>query len=282
MAKMHTILAFILTVLNIISLTSILYLSFMKLKNKNDLTMVIIVAIASYFFDAVLISSFCLTENECCESCCPAEKCCLCFEEKKNQKNEDEKAKGCCTKFCDIFKDCCFIPISSGIRKIGKQGSRYCSLIFLSAAHIGMIILCFYSVKGTSEEKRWNTNVIIAICFIVSFANLFGIFAPCFDCCEKLRYQQPKNTKKTISNEKDDMFTYDTNNTNQNDIIEVNNDKEPLLEKNNSQENRNDNNNSNTMDKSNNSENNINKEEIHNDDKGGNKFAKFLGIKREE
>ena len=46
MEKMRTILAIILTALNTISLGSILYLSFMKLSDKNDLTKVIIVAIA--------------------------------------------------------------------------------------------------------------------------------------------------------------------------------------------------------------------------------------------
>ena len=58
MAKMNTCLALILTLLNLVSLGSIIYLSLMKVENKNNLTYVIIVAIASYFFGLILISSF--------------------------------------------------------------------------------------------------------------------------------------------------------------------------------------------------------------------------------
>ena len=290
MEKMRTLLAIILTVLNLISLSAILYLSFMKVKDKNNLTKVIIVDIVSYIFNLILISSFCLTENECCESCCPSDKCCLCCQERKKenkQTDKNKKEKGCCQKFCDVLGDCCCIPIGSCIRKIGKHGTRYCSLIILSVAHIGMAILCFYSIKGTSEEMSWNTIVIVIICSVITLLNLFGVIAPCLNCCERLRYVKPtkkKSKPKKKENKKD-------NKTNDAENIEVNdNAKEPFLQKDDNQNNVNDNNNNskNITDNSNNinnisdSNNNINKDENNNNEKSGDNFSNLFGIKREE
>jgi len=280
MEKMRTLLAVILTSLNIISLIAILYLSFMKLKDKNNLTKVIIVDIVAYIFDLILISSFCLTENECCESCCPADKCCLyCEERKKESKQQDKnkKERGCCQKFCDVIGDCCCIPIGSCVRKIGKHGTRYCSLIILSVAHIGMAVLCFYSIKGKKEKMRWNTTVIVIICSFMALVNLFGIIAPCLNCCERLRYVKPTKKKKSKTKDKENIFDNKTNTT---ENIQVNdNVKEPFLQKDNNQ-NIND---SNTIDNSNNiSNNNINKDESYNDEKKGDNFSNVFGVKRDE
>ena len=232
MAKMNTCLALILTLLNLVSLGSIIYLSLMKVENKNNLTYVIIVAIASYFFGLILISSFCITENECCETCCPANKCCLCYEnnQKGNKsKNANGKNKECCDKFCDCLNDCCLIPLSSCIRKIGKQGSRYCSLIFLTLAHIGIAVLCFYSIKGTTEKMSGRTIGIVIICAVITLANLFGIIAPCFNCCERLRYKE--HIKKESKPKKEDSLIRN-NNTKDENIIQVdNNIKEEFLQK---------------------------------------------------
>ena len=211
MQSMRTLLAFILTVLNFISLTSILSLSFMKSEEKNDLAFVIIVAFVSYFFGLLLLSSFCLTENECCETCCPAEKCCLCVDEKKKVETGNKKKQGACQDCCDLITDCCIRPIGGCARKCGKQGVRYTSLIILSVAHLGMVILCFSSVKGKNTKMGGRTIGVV------------------IDCSET----------KIVEDNSVNNTNYNSNNN-----IEVNNNKnEPLLQKTNSQKSENNNNN---------------------------------------
>ena len=277
MAYMCTCLAFILTLLNLASLGFNLYLAFLK-ENTNDLTYAIIVSIGSYIFNLILISSFCITENECCEVCCPANNCCLYFENRKKEiqsKKINEKERGCCDKFCDCLGECCFIPFGSCIRKIGKQGTRYFALILLTVAHIGIAILCFYSTKRKNQEMSGDTIGIVIVCAIVTLANLFGIFAPC--CIEGLRYQENTKTKSKSKNKNDITNANNTNNTNNENIIQVNNDvKEPFLQNQNTQNNLN--NNSNDFYPNN----NVNNNENNNDNNSNSGFNKVFGIKRKE
>ena len=282
MSKIGTLLSVILTILNWISLTLIIYLTTMKSTVENNLTKVIIVACCSYVFDLLLLVAFCLTENECCESCFPADKCCLCLQDKKydsNAKkstNKDGKKEGnCCQSFCNVFYDCCILPCSGCTRKIGKHGVRYCCLLILSIAHSGMIALCIYSIKKTTNNDMGeNTLAIIIVCGFVTIANLFGIIAPCFDCCEKLRYKSPpKKKKKSVEfkkyekkDSKNDTKDDNKNNYDRDNIIVVEDPiKAKLLEKEN---NNNENNENNNMD------------EVANGDKNDN-YQNVFGVKKE-
>ena len=279
MEKMRTSIAIILTLLNTISLTAILYLSFKKKSVENDLTYAIIVTIASYFFDVLLLSSFCLTENECCELCCPANKCCLYLQYDKKEGNEaqanNDKQSGSSCKCCDVFKDCCLRPIGSCTRKMGKHGVRYCNLIILSIAHIGISLLCFYTVKQKKVEMAGDTIGIVIICIVMAIINLAGMIAPCFGCCERLRYFS--SPKKGDSENKIKEENNDTNNTQKEDVIEVNDSvKDPLIQKDaipdiNS-------NNTSIVDNSNNNKNNNDNKETKDD----NNFSNVFGIKRDE
>ena len=218
MEKMRTILAFLLMVLNTGSLTVILAIAFSIKDVQYDLIGVKIISIVSYLFILSFLSSFCLTEHECCECCCPANKCCLC--EKKPKKagavnvessnNKGQKNQDCCAQCCDCLYDCLFIPIGACTRKIGKQGSRYFSVFILVVAHGGMTALCFYAVSKTKEKMNTKTVIIVAICIVMIVANLFAMIAPCFPCCEKLRYQ-PIEKKNTNKDENNDKYKNDTN-----------------------------------------------------------------------
>ena len=273
MAKMNTLLAGILTILNIFSLFSILSLSFMKTKDKNDLTYVIIVAIGSVLFIILLISSFCLTENECCGTCCPAKECCLCFKEGKEdlkEKENDKKSKDCCKVCSNLLIDCCCRPIGSCSRKIGKHGMRYCSLIFLSLAHIGMAVLCFYTTKKTNEKMYENTIIIVIICCIVVLINFLGIITPCFNCCKRCRYVSI-STKELKSENKGKKNKGENINASNDESLEISNEqKETLIQKENSGD----------FDDINN---NLakNKNDTINDNHN-NDFKSIFGIKREE
>ena len=302
MAKMSTLYATILTFLNWFSITGILSLAFMK-EGINNLTNVIIVAFFTYLFALLLLSSFCLTENECCAACFPAEKCCFCDRDKKDNKTNGttgDKKNGkesgnCCTGFCDCLFDCLFIPIGGCTRKLGKQGTRYIAIIILSIAHLGMAVLCFNTVRGTNESMSGNTVGIVIISIVVTIANLFGIIAPCFDCCEKLRYKETAKEKKSEKTNNDK----NQNEDNKNDVIVYNDSiKEPFIENDYSQGNKNDliensnnfenNNNSNDDYNNNDNSNNYNnvfgvkKEENHNNSNSGNNFNNVFGIKKED
>ena len=203
MEKMSTLLAFIIMVINTGSLTGILALAFNIPDVQYSLVGVRIIAIISYLFILSLLSSFCLTENECCGTCCPADKCCICKNKKRNPQaesvevtesgtgadNKGKKNPDCCEKFCDCLFDCLFIPIGSCIRKIGKQGSRYFSIITLSVVHAGMIALCFYAPTRTAEKMNAKTVGIVIISGVIIVANLFSMIAPCFNCSDKLKYK---------------------------------------------------------------------------------------------
>ena len=281
MAKMSTLYATILTFLNWFSITGILALSFMK-DGKNNLTNVIIVAFFTYLIALLLLSSFCLTENECCAACFPAEKCCFCDRDKKDNKKgsttgdnkKGKESENCCTGFCDCLFDCLFIPIGGCTRKLGKQGTRYIAVIILSIAHLGMAILCFYSVKGTNESMSGNTVGIVIISIVVTIANLFGIFAPCFECCEKLRYKETPKEKKSEKINNDNNRIEE----NKNDVIVYNDSiKEPFIENDYSQGNKND-----LIENSNNFDNVNNSNADYNNNDIGNNYNSVFGVRKEE
>ncbi len=203
MEKMRTLLAIILTVLNLISLSAILYLSFMKVKDKNNLTKVIIVDIVSYIFDLILISSFCLTENECCKAFCPAEKCCICFEDKRRSETDDKKEKKCCKECCDIMCECFIINTGLCIRRIGKHGVRYCAIICLRLAQIGIIILCFEIIINKDNIKTGDIVSIVIVCSIAIITDIIGLVAPCLKCCKNLKYESKSNNKDVKKDKKE-------------------------------------------------------------------------------
>lgn len=219
MEKMRTILAFLLMVLNTASLTGILVLAFNI--SEYSLHGVRILAIISYLFILSFLSSFCLTENECCGSCCPADKCCLIEKKQTKQQpvsseetganNKGQNDQDCCVKFCDCIYDCLCIPISSCIRKIGKQGSRYFSVIILSIVHAGIIALCIYEVSKTKQKMVAKAVFIVIICAVIIGANIFAMVAPCFQCCEKLRYKEKEKKEENQDNKINDEYKNDDN-----------------------------------------------------------------------
>lgn len=230
MEKMSTLLAFIILVVNTASLTGILSLAFNLGSVNYSLAGLRIVAIISYLFILSLLSSFCLTDNECCGSCCPANKCCLCEKSKKNSQsvevaegegNKGKKEPDCCEKFCDCLYDCCFIPIGGCIRRIGKQGTRYFSVITLCLVHVAFIALCFYAVSKTNESMNGNTVGIVIISGIIIVANLFSMIAPCFNCSDKLRYKE-KGEKEQKKDDKENKIK-DEEIKQDDDVVQVKN-----------------------------------------------------------
>jgi len=230
MEKMSTLLAFIILVVNTASLTGILSLAFNLGSVNYSLASLRIVAIISYLFILSLLSSFCLTDNECCGSCCPANKCCLCEKGKKNSQsvevaegegNKGKKEPDCCAKFCDCLYDCLFIPIGGCIRRIGKQGTRYFSVITLCLVHVALIALCFYEVSKTNETMNGNTVGIVIISGIIIVANLFSMIAPCFNCSDKFRYKE-KGEKEQKKDDKENKIK-DEEIKQDDDVVQVKN-----------------------------------------------------------
>ena len=232
MEKMCSILAFLLMALNTASLTGILVLAFSISDVQYSLIGVKVIAIVSYLFILSFLSSFCLTENECCECCCPANKCCL-IEKKENKQqpllstegtgsnSKGQKNSDCCAQCCDCIYDCLCIPISSCIRKTGKQGSRYFSVIILALAHGAMIALCFYAVSRTSEKMNTKTIVIVVISAIIIVANIIAMVAPCFNSCEKLRYKEKEKKGDNKENKINDEYKNDANVVNVKNALDV-------------------------------------------------------------
>ena len=209
-------------VVNTASLTGILSLAFNLGSVNYSLAGLRIVAIISYLFILSLLSSFCLTDNEFCGTCCPANKCCLCEKSKKNSQaesvevaegegnegNEGKKEPDCCEKFCDCLYDYLFIPIGGCIRRIRKQGVRYFSVITLCLIHVAFIALCFYAVSRTNETMNANTVGIVIISGIIIAANLFSMIAPCFNCSGKFKYKE-KGEKEQNKDDKENKIKDD-------------------------------------------------------------------------
>lgn len=288
MEKMSTMLAFLLMALNTASLTGILSLAFSVTDVQYSLFGVKIVAIISYLFILSFLSSFCLTQNECCECCCPANKCCL-IEKKQNKQqpvstegtgtdNKGKNNQDCCVQFCDCIYDCLFIPISSCIRKIGKQGSRYFSVIILAIVHSGMIALCFYAVSRTKEKMNTKTVIIVIICAVLIVANIFAMVAPCFQCFEKLRYKEkPKKgeNKDNEENKINDEYKNDANVVNVKNALD-----EALIENKQNNENSENTNKQDLEEKIENTKNTIST--INKINNAANDFGKVFGINKSD
>ena len=192
MAKMRTSIAGILTFMNFASLTSVLAIISTTFESKDDFIYIIIVTSASYFFIFLLLSSFCLTENECFKAFCPAEKCCICFEDKRRSETDDKKEK-CCKECCDIMCECFIINTGLCIRRIGKHGVRYCAIICLLLAQIGIIILCFEIIINKDNIKTGDIVSIVIVCSIAIITDIIGLVAPCLKCCKNLKYESKSN-----------------------------------------------------------------------------------------
>ena len=237
MAKMRTSIAGILTFMNFASLTSVLAIISTTFESKDDFIYIIIVTSASYFFIFLLLSSFCLTENECCKAFCPAEKCCICFEDKRRSETDDKKEKKCCKECCDIMCECFIINTGLCIRRIGKHGVRYCAIICLLLAQIGIIILCFEIIINKDNIKTGDIVSIVIVCSIAIITDIIGLVAPCLKCCKNLKYESKSNNKDVKKDKKennepmlseyktktDDSVNLDISNNNSDFLVHENN-----------------------------------------------------------
>lgn len=165
----------------------------------------IIGSLVAIFFTLVLMLSFCVDKNECCNKDSREELgvtglfCCLCCDD-----CECRGGGGDCK--CEggngngggliilLLVVIVFVLIYFIIKGCGKHISRYVSIIFEFLINLGILILTLmYSQKETSDYFP----VIYALSGLLALANFLGLLLPNLSCCLALTYGYRANVVNT-------------------------------------------------------------------------------------
>lgn len=175
--------------------------------------LIIIIEVLTIFFTCILISSFCLTKNECC-----------------NRESQEELGLGCCIGcyLCDCdchssgrSNDCncnnsgggdagaaililllfilVFVALYFILKACGKHVSRYFSITFL---FINNLIILYLSSVTIYELGYSDSGLIFPICFISGLlvvSNFLGLLLPNLSCCKNLTYGYRNNINGNIN-----------------------------------------------------------------------------------
>ena len=175
-------------------------------QNKSIQNSIIYIELLSIFITCILISSFCLTKNECC-----------------NRESREELGLGCCIGcyLCDCdchssggIGDCncndgggeagalllivilfvlVFVALYFILKACGKHVSRYFSITFLL---INNLIILYLSSLSIYEFGYSDAGLIFPICFISGLlvvSNFLGLLLPNLSCCKNLTYGYRSN-----------------------------------------------------------------------------------------
>ena len=167
--------------------------------------LIISIELLSIFITCILISSFYLTENECC-----------------NIESQEELGLGCCIGCC-LCDGCCdcrgsgdcdcnggggdsiggiiigylfilvFIALYYILKSCGKHVSRYFSITFL---FINNLIILYLSSVSIYEFGYSDAGLIFPICIISGLlvvSNFLGLLLPNLSCCKNLTYGYRSN-----------------------------------------------------------------------------------------
>ena len=168
--------------------------------------LIIFIEVLTIFITCILISSFCLTKNECC-----------------NRESREELGLGCCIGcyLCDCdchtsggSSDCncnggggdagaaililllfilVFVALYFILKACGKHVSRYFSITFL---FINNLIILYLSSVSIYEFGYSDSVLIFPICFISGLlvvSNFLGLLLPNLSCCKNLTYGYRSN-----------------------------------------------------------------------------------------
>ena len=167
----------------------------------------IIGSLFAIFFTLILMFSFCVDKNECCDRDSSDELgvtwCiwCLCCDDCDCKRRVDCNCNcncNCNCKGCDGDREgliilfillllivIIFVLIYFIIKACGKHISRYVSIIFEFLINLGILILTFmYSQK----ENSVYFPIIYAISGLLALSNFLGILLPNLSCCLPLTY----------------------------------------------------------------------------------------------
>lgn len=162
----------------------------------DEVPFLVIGSLVSIFFTLILMLSFCVDKNECCDKDSREELgvtgfiCCLCCD-------DCECRGGGCDCKCEggdgggggiiilLLIVIVFVLIYFIIKACGKHISRYVSIIFEFLINLGILILTFmYSQKENSDYFP----IIYAISGFLALSNFLGILLPNLSCCLPLTY----------------------------------------------------------------------------------------------
>jgi len=168
--------------------------------------LIIFIEVLTIFITCILISSFCLTKNECC-----------------NRESREELGLGCCIGcyLCDCdchssggSSDCncnggggdagaaililllfilVFVALYFILKACGKHVSRYFSITFL---FINNLIILYLSSVTIYEFGYSDAGLIFPICIISGLlvvSNFLGLLLPNLSCCKNLTYGYRSN-----------------------------------------------------------------------------------------
>ena len=162
----------------------------------DEAAFLVIGSLVSIFFTLILMISFCVEKNECCDKDSREELgvtgfiCCLCCDDCECRggggdckcEGGDGNGGGLIILLLVVIV---FILIYFIIKACGKHISRYVSIIFEFLINLGIIILTFmYSQKENSDYFP----IIYAISGLLALSNFLGILLPNLSCCLPLTY----------------------------------------------------------------------------------------------
>lgn len=152
------------------------------------------------FFTFVLMFSFCLEKNECCDRnsqddlgwCCLY--CCLCCDCDCNCKcdncdckggNGNDSAAGLLLLLIVLL---IFVGIYYAIKAMGKHLSRYVSVVAEFLVDISIMILISMFDDHDTGECKDKFSLIYTVCGILACCNFLSLLIPNLSCGEYFRY----------------------------------------------------------------------------------------------
>ena len=167
-----------------------------KSGEESYLFIVLILDMLTIFTTFVIIFSFCVDQNECCDEnsqqnicCCTCATCCVhyCLRAKCRSRSSSKNEKAA-TLAIFIF---IFLLIYCAVRACGKHVSRYVGVTINMLFFFAMFVLSniFYFSNTSIYDPRLMYSIIV-ISGLISLANFLGLLLPNLTCCSSLRYEE--------------------------------------------------------------------------------------------
>ena len=142
-----------------------------SMSNEDKMVFILLLSCLGISFSILLMFSFCLDTNECC-----------------NRDAQDELGLRCCI-YC-YFCDC---------KACGKHVSRYVAITAECLVNIAIMVL---SIMYNIDDFRASENgpILIALSGVLFISNFLGLLLPNLSCCLSLRYgyKPPSNINTPI------------------------------------------------------------------------------------
>lgn len=171
------------------------------ISNEDKMISILLLSCLGVSFSILLMFSFCLDTNECCNRdaedelglrCCVYVFCCDCNCNCEHTgscdcKGSGGKDDGAAALLILLLIIIIFILLYFAVKACGKHVSRYVSITCECLLSIAMLIFAFMYTNDDKHESE-NGPAIIALSGILFVCNFLGILLPNLSCCLSLRY----------------------------------------------------------------------------------------------